>query len=59
MQEETTQTTTDTQPAAAQTCPNCGMARNEWRGNGGQGYEMAGQTYCCEGCAEGSGCTCR
>jgi len=43
----------------AQTCPNCGMAREEWQGNQGQGYEYAGQTYCCEGCADGSGCTCR
>ncbi len=40
-------------------CPNCGMSRNEWQGNGGLGYEFQGQMYCCEGCAEGTGCTCR
>jgi hypothetical protein len=41
-----------------QTCAACGMARSEWKGNSGQGYTKEGQTYCCQGCAEGSGCTC-
>jgi hypothetical protein len=39
-------------------CANCGMPRGEWRGNGGQGYQSGGQTYCCEGCLENQ-CTCR
>lgn len=39
-------------------CPNCGMAREEWQGNEGRGYEADGVTYCCQGCAEGTGCTC-
>jgi hypothetical protein len=41
----------------AQTCPNCGMTREEWQ-NDGQGYEYGGTTYCCQGCADGTGCTC-
>ena len=40
-------------------CPKCGMTRDEWRGDGGQGYTSEGQTYCCRGCAEDTGCTCR
>jgi hypothetical protein len=43
----------------SQTCPNCQMSREEWQGNAGQGYEYQGQTYCCQGCGEGTGCTCR
>ena len=41
------------------TCPNCGMLKSEWRGNRGEGYHLEGVTYCCEGCAEGTGCSCR
>ena len=44
---------------AEQTCPKCGMAKRDWTENGGQGYTSGGQTYCCRGCAEGTGCTCR
>jgi hypothetical protein len=43
---------------STQTCANCGMPKAEWRGNNGQGLEMAGKMYCCSGCASGSGCTC-
>ena len=42
----------------AQACANCGMPKDEWRGNNGQGFQMADKTYCCQGCAEGTGCTC-
>jgi hypothetical protein len=31
------------------------MIKNEWPG---EGYSHAGETYCCQGCAEGAGCTC-
>jgi hypothetical protein len=31
------------------------MIKNEWPG---EGYTHDGQTYCCQGCAEGTGCTC-
>jgi hypothetical protein len=41
-----------------QTCSRCGMSRSEWKGNDGQGYTQDHQTFCCQGCAEGSGCTC-
>ncbi len=40
-------------------CANCGMSRLEWRGNNGQGVTVAGQDYCCLGCADGTGCTCQ
>jgi len=31
------------------------MLKNEWPG---EGYTHDGETYCCQGCAEGTGCTC-
>ncbi len=37
-------------------CPGCGMNKNSWPG---EGYTHEGQTYCCQGCAEGTGCTCQ
>ena len=36
-------------------CPGCRMAKNEWPG---EGYTHDGQTYCCQGCAEDTGCIC-
>ena len=39
----------------AQKCPACGMEKSDWKGNG---VEKNGQTYCCNGCANGTGCTC-
>jgi len=36
-------------------CPGCGMIKNELPG---EGYTHNGQTFCCQGCAEGTGCTC-
>ena len=36
-------------------CPGCGMIKNEWPG---EGYTHENETYCCQGCAEGTGCTC-
>ena len=36
-------------------CPGCGMVKNEWPG---EGYTHDGETYCCQGCAEGTGCMC-
>jgi hypothetical protein len=44
--------------AFIQSCPNCGMPREDWQGNGGQGFQRGRDTYCCEGCATGRGCTC-
>jgi hypothetical protein len=44
---------------AEQTCPRCGMAKQEWKGRDGQGISRGGQTYCCAGCADDTGCTCR
>jgi hypothetical protein len=36
-------------------CPGCGMLKNEWPG---EGYTHGGETYCCQGCAEATGCIC-
>ena len=50
----TTTSSTDTStPLPA--CPGCAMIKNQWPG---EGYTHAGETYCCQGCAEGTGCTC-
>ena len=50
----TTASSTDTStPLPA--CPGCAMIKNQWPG---EGYTHAGETYCCQGCAEGTGCTC-
>src|SRR2546429_9291100 len=35
-------------------CPGCGMIKNQWPG---EGYTHEGETYGCQGCAEGTGCT--
>ena len=40
-------------------CPKCGMPQTEWLGSAREGYVKDGETYCCQGCAEGPGCTCR
>jgi hypothetical protein len=45
-------------PTVEQTCPKCGMPRAQWRENLGQGYQGGGETYCCRGCADDTGCTC-
>lgn len=37
-------------------CPGCGMLKNNWPG---EGYTEGGQIYCCQGCAEDTGCTCK
>jgi hypothetical protein len=42
-----------------QTCANCGMPQSDWQGNGGKGFTMGDKTYCCQGCATGTGCTCK
>src|SRR5579859_178028 len=36
-------------------CPGCAMIKNEWPG---EGYTHEGESYCCQGCAEGTGCVC-
>jgi hypothetical protein len=35
-------------------CANCGMGSEDWS----EGYKLGSQTYCCQGCAEQTGCTC-
>ncbi len=40
-----------------QSCPSCGMSREDWPNP--EGYVKKGRTYCCQGCADGTGCTCK
>jgi hypothetical protein len=40
------------------TCAKCGMPQSQWQGNAGQGMQVGDKTYCCQGCATGTGCTC-
>ena len=49
-----------TGPVAEQLCPGCGMGEHLWTGNGGEGIQKDGQTYCCQGRANQgmTGCTC-
>jgi hypothetical protein len=42
-------------PTPVPACPGCRMVKNEWPG---EGYTHEGETYCCQGCAEGTGCMC-
>jgi hypothetical protein len=42
-----------------ETCPSCGMAKADWRGNDGQGFQVGNNMHCCQGCATGTGCTCK
>jgi len=37
------------------TCPTCSMSLTD-KNSGG--FVMEGETYCCEGCATGAGCSC-
>ncbi len=37
-------------------CPTCGVPRSEWLT---EGVSKAGTKYCCEGCAQGTGCICQ
>jgi hypothetical protein len=40
-------------------CPTCGMQQSEWLGTDREGFMLNDQRHCCEGCARGTGCTCR
>ncbi len=37
-------------------CPECERPREEWPNP--NGFTEENVTYCCPGCAEGTGCTC-
>jgi hypothetical protein len=54
MKTDKTQSSRSGKPPAP-ACPGCGMIKNQWPG---EGYTHEGETYCCQGCAEGTGCTC-
>ena len=36
-------------------CPQCGLPVSGWSS---QGFAKEGHTFCCQGCAEGTGCIC-
>jgi len=38
----------------ASVCANCGMDAEQWS----ETYKLGSKTYCCQGCAEQTGCTC-
>jgi hypothetical protein len=38
----------------AEVCSSCGMSAEDWS----EAYKLGSQTYCCQGCAEQTGCTC-
>ncbi len=38
-------------------CPGCGMSLDDRKTEGFT--DLGNQTYCCESCAKGTGCTCR
>lgn len=48
--------TTKTKTSKNKTCPECGMKKENWSVK--DGVEREGDTYCCEGCANGTGCIC-
>ena len=37
-------------------CPTCGRVLDDWPNP--QGFKKADEVYCCQGCAEGTGCIC-
>ncbi len=39
-------------------CAGCGMTKDFWRENSGEGIHKHGYGYCCKDCASGKGCTC-
>jgi hypothetical protein len=52
-------TTTNETTPNIRDCPNCGMPREDWP-DGAQGGYLEGDTvYCCRGCIQGPGCTCK
>ena len=38
-------------------CTRCGMAKQKWSVEGGY-TDVTGLSYCCQGCAENTGCVC-
>jgi hypothetical protein len=40
-------------------CPNCLVSREDWPDDADGGYLKDGAVFCCRGCGEGTGCTCK
>jgi hypothetical protein len=46
-------------PVEVRLCPGCGKPESQWKASGGRGFSADdGYTYCCDGCALQTGCTC-
>jgi hypothetical protein len=45
----------DESQETVEACPGCGMERTEWPT---KGHVSEGVRFCCQGCADNSGCTC-
>ena len=45
--------------ATEEACARCGMTKDRWKGNGGEGYLVDGKPFCCQACVDGQPCTCR
>ena len=43
----------------AAVCPGCGVAQSHWQPREVKGYTEDEPRYCCEGCEQGTGCTCQ
>lgn len=43
---------------AERQCATCGLEESAWKGGGGEGACIEGEWYCCQACAEETGCTC-
>ncbi len=46
---------------ADETCPKCKMPQKDWKAFAGNGFTNPkdGKKYCCRGCAENMGCSCK
>ena len=41
------------------TCVSCGLPQSLWQPRDVEAYSEDEQRYCCEGCEQGTGCTCQ
>ena len=45
-------------PTEVRVCPGCGRPEQLWGGGGAGFLSDDGNSYCCAGCAQQTGCTC-
>ena len=56
---DTVDVETKSDQQAPDACPNCGLPRDHWPSDASGGYAKDDVIYCCRGCIEGPGCTCK